>query len=388
MKILHTSDWHLGHALYGYDRTEEQQAMLDQMAAIVGEEQPDVFVLAGDVYHTAQPSAAVQTMFANALLRIQEACPSMAIVMTAGNHDSGSKHEIFRLPWQRLGVYAVGGLDREAEGHLVEVKDKGFVVAVPYVNERNMPEGFCQDLLRRVEERNTEGLPVVLTAHTTVLGCDSAGHDFATELTVGGIDAMALEDFGDGYDYLALGHIHRAQFVSRGEKTARYSGTPLAVSFDENYPHTVSVVEIGRHGDEPQVREIEIVNPLPLVTLPTEGFASWEESKAELAQFPPDIRAYIRLNVRIDDFLPVEANFEAQELTRDKECRFCHINVSREAARQADGERVMTVQEFQSESPEDIARRYAEDMGVDFDEELQELFGEVVALVNDDLRNT
>ena len=65
MKILHTSDWHLGHTLYNYDRTEEQLAMLEQMASIVEEQKPDVFLLCGDVYHTSQPSAAVQTMLSD-----------------------------------------------------------------------------------------------------------------------------------------------------------------------------------------------------------------------------------------------------------------------------------------------------------------------------------
>ena len=82
MKILHTSDWHLGHTLYNYDRTEEQKSMLQQMEDIVKEEKPDVFLLCGYVYHTAQPSAAVQTMFTEALVRIHDAHPGMTIVIT------------------------------------------------------------------------------------------------------------------------------------------------------------------------------------------------------------------------------------------------------------------------------------------------------------------
>ena len=93
MKILHTSDWHLGHTLYNYDRTEEQLSMLQQIEDIVHNEQPDVFLLCGDVYHTSQPSASVQTMFTDALVQIHHACPSMTIVVTAGNHDSGTKQQ-------------------------------------------------------------------------------------------------------------------------------------------------------------------------------------------------------------------------------------------------------------------------------------------------------
>lgn len=387
MKILHTSDWHLGHVLYGYDRTNEHQAMLEQMVEIVKEEKPDVFLLCGDVYHTSQPSAAVQTMLTDGMVSIHNAHPQMKIVMTAGNHDSGTKHEIFRTPWRALGVYAVGQLEKEnPDEHIIEVPGKGYVIAVPYANERNIPDGFFQQLLDRVAERNTEGLPVVLTAHTTVKGCDFTGHDHATEYSVGGIDSFELEQMGEGYDYLALGHIHHEQFVHSGKHNVRYCGTPLAVSFDETFPHSVSMVEIGKHGEKPVVKRIEIENPRPLVTLPTEGAASWEEAKSLLEEFPDDIPAYIRLNVEIDDFLPVEANAEASSLVKSKQCRFCYINAKKKKAGQSEA-KVLTVQEFQSENPVEIAKRYAEYSGISFDEELESMFKEAMAMVADDSRN-
>ena len=387
MKLLHTSDWHLGHTLYNYDRTEEQRSMLEQMVGIVEEQKPDVFLLCGDVYHTSQPSAAVQTMLTDGMVSIHNAHPQMKIVMTAGNHDSGSRHEIFRTPWRALGVYAIGQLEKEnMDEHIIEVTGMGYVIAVPYANERNIPDGFFQQLLDRVAERNTEGLPVVLTAHTTVKGCDFKGHDFASEYTVGGIDSLELEQMGEGYDYLALGHIHHEQFVHSGKHNVRYSGTPLAVSFDENFNHSVSMVEIGRHGDTPTIEKIEIVNPRPLVTIPTEGVASWEEAKKLLEKFPDDIPAYIRLNVEIDDFLPVEANEEAASLVKGKQCRFCHINAKRKIAGQGEA-KVLTVQEFQSENPVEIAKRYAEYSGVSFDEELESMFKEAMDMVVDDSRN-
>jgi len=387
MKILHTSDWHLGHTLYNYDRTEEQRSMLDQMVGIVEEQKPDVFLLCGDVYHTTQPSAAVQTMLSESLVRIHDAHPQMTIVMTAGNHDSGSKHEIFRTPWQALKVYAIGQLEKgHLEEHIVEVPGKGFIIAVPYANERSIPEGLFQALLDMVAARNTDGLPVIMTAHTTVKGCDFRGHDHATEYTVGGIDALELAQMGEGYDYLALGHIHHGQFVHSGKHNVRYSGTPLPVSFDENYAHSVSMVEIGKHGDKPAISEIEIENRHPLVTLPTEGMASWEEAKELLAKFPDDIPAYIRLNVEIDDFLPVEAHAEAVSMTKDKQCRFCFINAKRKVVSPGEAQ-VLTVQEFQSKEPIEIARRYAEYAGVTFDDDMEEMFNEAMEMVANDERN-
>lgn len=386
MKILHTSDWHLGHVLYNYDRTEEQAAMLLKMADIVREEKPDVFLLCGDVYHTSQPSAAVQTMFANAVVKIHDANPTMPIIITAGNHDSSSKHEIFRVPWTALHVYTIGSIPAERRDDLiVEIPGKGFVIAVPYVNERNLPEGLFQQLLDDVAERNTQGLPVIMTAHTTVSNCDYTGNDNATGYTVGGIDYYDLKKMGTGYDYLALGHIHHAQFIKGSDHRARYSGTPLPISFDETFKHTVSIVEVDKHGGQPKVREIEIPIQRPLVTLPARGAATWEEAKKLLADFPDDEEAYIRLNVEVEDFLPVEANNEAHMLTEKKKCRFCIINVQRKADRKNDIQ-TMSVQEFKTEHPIDIAKRYAKDMGIEFNDDMKELFEEALTDVNQESR--
>ena len=377
MKILHTSDWHLGHTLYNYDRTEEQTDMLQQIIETVKCEKPDLFLLSGDVYHTAQPSAGVQTLFTEAIVKIHDAHPGMSIIMTAGNHDSGTKHEIFRTPWQALKVYSIGNLNKEnPQSHIIEIPGKAFVIAIPYCYERSIPEGFFQDLLHQVEKRNTAQLPVIMMAHTTVKGCDFKGHDNATELTVGGIDSLEISDLGNGYDYLALGHIHHEQWIRGSHHRIRYSGSPIPVSFDENYEHSISLVTINKHGDEPQLQKIAIKNKHPLVTLPTDDFATWEEAKQLLQNFPKDIAAYIRLNVEIDDFLPAEANQEAVNLTEDKICRFCVINTRRKQKANAQ-QKAMTVQEFQAEEPIDIARRYAEDCGIPFDEDLIDMFKEI-----------
>ena len=386
MKILHTSDWHLGHNLYGYDRTEEQTHMLQQIIDIAREEKPDVFLLSGDVYHTAQPSSAIQTLFAQTIVKIHEAHPAMTIIVTAGNHDSGIKHEIFRIPWQTLNVYAIGNLDKEhPETHIVEVPGKGYVIAIPYCYERSIPEGFFQELIDEVKERNVSQTkesnnekekPVVMMAHTTVKGCDFQGHDNASEYTVGGIDSLDISDLGEGYDYLALGHIHHEQWIRGSHHHIRYAGSPLPVSFDENYEHSVSIIDIPQHGGEVKLRKIPIENPHPLVTLPAEGTVAWEEAKELLQQFPDDIPAYIRLNVEIEDFLPVEANQEATQLVKDKQCRFCLINAKRKDSKKGE-QKAMTVQEFQSESPIDIARRYAEDCNITFDESMTKMFNEI-----------
>lgn len=379
--MLHTSDWHLGHALYGYDRSEEQAAMLRQMREIVERERPDVFLISGDVYHTAQPSAAVQKMFAEEMVALHAVHPEMHIVVTAGNHDSASRHEIFRTPWLSINVHALGTVDPEhPEKHIIHIPEKGFIAAVPYCHERNLPDGFFQSVLDEVKLRNRDNLPVVMAAHTTIGGCDYTGHENSSEYTAGGIDSLDISQLGEGYDYLALGHIHRAQFVHTGRHNVRYCGTPLPVSFDETYPHSVSIVRIGGRGERPEVTTIEVENPRPLVTLPAHGTADWEEAKRLLADFPDDSRAYVRLSVHTPDFLPSDAFITATGICAEKACRFCQINVKRTENSPTDA-KALTVQEFQEADPMEIAARYAEDRGIDFDEEMREMFREAMRRV-------
>lgn len=396
MKILHTSDWHLGHQLDNVDRTEEQMSMIQQMTDIVQKHKPDVFLICGDVYHTSTPSAAVQTMFSEAMVKLHKANPNMTIVVTAGNHDSGTKHDIFRTPWKALNVHTIGTLDKDnLDAHIVEVPNKGFVAAVPYTYERNIPEGYFQKLLDRVAERNTTGkLPVILTAHTTVNGCDFGGHDHITTrklkdsedsvTTVGGIDAVNINFFGQGYDYLALGHIHHDQFVHTGHHNVRYSGTPIAVSFDETHPHTVTLVKIDSHGEQltdKNFQTIEIKNPHPLVTLPTDGFTSLDAAIEKLEQYPDDIPAYIRLNVEIENYLPSGSDERARKTITDnnKRCTFIRINSKRKIADAHGNENSqegMNIDEFLKMAPIDLLKQYAADSQLTFDEEMQGLFNE------------
>jgi exonuclease SbcD len=379
MKIIHTSDWHLGHMLYGFDRTVEQWAMLEQMVQIVREHKPDVFLISGDVYHTSQPSAAVQTLFSDAMVSLHQAHPEMYIVVIAGNHDSASKHEIFTTPWKALHVYAIGNLYKDnLENHMVEVPGKGYVLAVPYAYRRNIPDGFFQDLIDNVKSN----LPIVLMAHTTVKGADFTGHDTKYDDQIGGIDYVEVEKMGEGYDYLALGHIHKAQYIHTGNHNVRYSGTPIPISFDENYPHTVSLVEVEK-GKTPQLKEIEIHNPYQLVTLPKEGYATWEDVKDLLREFPDDVQAYVRLNILIEGFPPVNALDEARQIAENKACRVCYIH-SKQINESAEVGETLTVQQLQQMSPLEIASNYAATQGVVFSEEMIDMFKEVLALTEID----
>ena len=378
MKILHTSDWHLGHILYGYDRREEQAHMLRQMAKIVKKEKPDLFLLCGDVFHTSQPSAGVNKMFVSAISEIRKNNPEMTIVIIAGNHDSGTRHEVFSELWEEFNVHTLGTMHVEnPDDHIIEMSGIGYVIAIPYVHPRLLPEGFIQALLDRVSEMNTAGLPVVMTGHTTISHSKFKGHDDVTEYSVGGIDGIEISELGEGYDYLALGHIHQRQFLDPAQAKVRYSGSPMAVSFDEEIIHTVSIVNIAKRGDLPVTTEIEITNPRPLITLPAEGTVTWERARELLKEYPSKEKSYLRLKVEVEDFLPAGANDEAYQLTRDKKCRFCVINTERKSVTKSNS-RAFSVQEFKSQLPVDIFRRYMEETGGTFDEEIESMFKEVL----------
>ena len=383
MKIIHTSDWHLGHALYNYSREEEQADMLRQMTRIVEEEKPDAFVISGDVYDTMQPSASVQTMLADALVEIHRANPSMLIVCIAGNHDSGSRHTIYRTPWKALGVEMVGNISRDSrlEDYIFKVEGKGYIVAVPFAADRFMPEDVFVSLQEMVAEMNKEEqLPVFLSAHLAVARCDYRGHDMSTDENIGGLGCQELNVFGEGYDYIALGHIHKYQKLD-SDGRIYYCGTPIAMSFDEVYRgnrHCVMLVECEAHGAIPQVTPLEINNPRPLVNIPQEGFAEWEEVKREFTNYPDNIPSYIRLNVEVENYLTSGANDEASMIASEKDCRFCIINAKRKESLQKEKERkVFTTSEFKQLDTTDVARMWIESKGDTFDDEMKEIIEEV-----------
>ena len=390
MKLIHTSDWHLGHELFTYDRSEEQLSFLEQLREIVREEQPDALVVSGDIYHTSTPSNTTMRLFTNGLDQIRMACPTMQLVVTAGNHDSSSRLEVTRSIWEHLHVSIVGRIQRTPTGidwdrHLIPIHSVageliGWIVAMPHVFPANYPgfeEGipreerprhFFQALGKRLCERNETHLPVVLMAHLAVAGSDTTGHDESR----GGMDYVEMGLFDAiPYDYLALGHIHCPQNVC-GTR-ARYCGSPLAVSFDETYPHSVTVVEIDAAGSVPRIRLHPIQNPWPLKTWPEEA-VEIEKAFQLLETFPADEPCYLRLHVKRKDVVPTYALERAISLTASKQCRFCRFLWEESQHTAAGSARPLDVDQFQSLSPVEVAERYYQDTyGEEMDAELRQL---------------
>ena len=386
-KFIHTSDWHLGQSFYGYDRSDEQRDFLRQLAAIVAEQQPDALLVSGDVYHTPSPSSSTVSLYVKSMLEIHDACPTMSIIVIAGNHDSAARLESDSLLWELAGVRVIGGIARNDDGtanldrHLVPVGNRGIVAAVPFSYPASFPQvpgksverdlrqaTYFQALLDRAASKYPSDMPVVLMAHLAVLGIDTTGHDSAVLM-----DAVALADLGTGYDYAALGHIHHPQQPS---PHARYCGTPLAVSFDEQCQHAVSLVEIDAHGSAPVISSLPIKNIKPLHTIPAKEPAGFDTVMEHLQALSGTENAYVRLNVLVDGQLPHDAQTRAAEVLEQKSCRYCCIKRNVTATARQRGTQ-MHLEELSAKLPLDVANQFFTDKtGQAMSDLQQEMFNE------------
>ena len=179
-------------------------------------------------------------------------------------------------------------------------------------------KAYHQALLDKVARRNCEGLPVIMSAHLAVAKADIVGQ-FDSPLSFHPIDNM-----GHGYDYLALGHIHKAQpFTAGVNGVARYAGSPFAMSFDELREHSVTVVDIEGHNCKPLIT-VEKVTPLrPLVNYNIDNPLSLDKTIESLHELDNNDDIYLRVYVSFDHRIDGDAKMRLAESVRDKKARFC-----------------------------------------------------------------
>ena len=365
MKIIHTSDWHLGARLYNYDWTDEEEHFFGQLSAVVAQEQPDALVISGDIFHSGVPGNDVAKRFTERLLDVQTKCPAMETVVIAGNHDSYSRLVVDEALWRRFRVHVFGTPAEDEAGkavfaeNVVEIPGKGLIAAVPFCHPRNFPtvEGekdYFAALAKYVKER-ANGLPTVLMAHLAVKGdLDFRGHDKA--FVIGGEECVDAETLGAGYDYVALGHIHCPQWIKGDRKVARYCGTPRAIHFDETCDHGVDMVTV-EAGKEPELRT-EVFKPLyALVTLGGEEGVAFEEALNQVAEAVLPDGTYIRLNVRLgsDELSGPDWTERARKACNVKGFRFCVNNPIRtESPGKKETKKMLTMEELKELSDDEV----------------------------------
>ena len=268
MKFFHLSDLHIGLKLFNRDLREDQEYILRQITDIAVREQPQAVVIAGDIYDKAVPSAEAVEVFDRFIAGLNSALPDTAVMMIAGNHDSGPRINCFRSVLSRQNVYMIGQPPR-VEGEQIEkviLKDESGPVnfyLLPFVrpsmvkqltgvDENGNNLSYNEALHRLIgREEIDPSQRNVIVSHQFYLpsGTDAeAVERMDSEVrTVGNIDQISA-DILEQFDYAALGHIHKP--MKAGSEFIRYCGTPLACSVSEaGHKKGIIMVELGDKGD-------------------------------------------------------------------------------------------------------------------------------------------
>ncbi|WP_094510801.1 exonuclease SbcCD subunit D [Synechococcus sp. MW101C3] len=334
MRLLHTSDWHLGRSFHGVSLLEEQAAAISRIAELAREHAVDAVLIAGDLYDRAIPPAEAVALFNDALARLSAG--GTAVVAIAGNHDSHVRVSVYDPLLSAFNITVRGDVGRAQEPVLVTPRAGGTPVAIyplPYLEPavvgpalagapvRLRHEEVTRLAIERIHADRRERPPhrSVLVAHTFVAGGETSESE--RELTIGNVDRVSVAAF-EGFDYVALGHLHASQQLD-GPRIA-YSGTPLAYSFsEEHHVKSVRIVELAADGT-PTVQVVPLEVGRPLCTLrgpidelcgdPRHAAASEARVRAILTDDSLPLQAMARLRARFPHI--AELRHEPPELAR------------------------------------------------------------------------
>lgn len=278
MKILHTSDWHVGRKIRGRDRSEEHRAVLAEIVGVAADNQVDLTLVAGDMFDSGSPTAAAEEVVWRALLDLSAVAP---VVVVAGNHDNAARIDAVAPLLEMGNVTAVGNPRRPGDGGTVLLEKTGFRVAMlPFVSQRgivkaeqimgNDPDqnaAAFQDRLGRIIEGLTEGMDDgavnVLVSHLTVFGASQGGGERDAHIFGYAIPSSA---FPGHLSYVALGHLHRQQRVPH-PGAVWYSGSPLQLDFGEVDDRKGVLLVDAEAGKPSRVTEVPLSAGKRLVTV-------------------------------------------------------------------------------------------------------------------------
>jgi exonuclease SbcD len=284
MRILHTSDWHVGKVLKGRPRLDEHIRVLAQVVEIARQERPDLVVVAGDLYDMAAPPPDATRVVTRALSALRQT--GAQVVAIGGNHDNGPALDALR-PWADAAGITLRGSVRDNPDELLvtgttEGGERWQLVALPFLSQRyavraaEMYELSAAEasqtyadhiarLIAKLSERFTEpGVVNLLTAHLTVVGASTGGGERDAHTVMG--YAVPATVFPSNAHYVALGHLHRSQQVI-GPCPVRYCGSPLAIDFgEEENVCSVAVVDVAAD-KAARVRDLPVTSARTLRTV-------------------------------------------------------------------------------------------------------------------------
>lgn len=387
MRLLHTSDWHLGQTLHNFDRGYEHGRFLDWLVETLAAESIDVLLIAGDIFDNANPSAAAHRQLYRFLQQAKARVPHLQVVVIAGNHDSPGRLEAPTPLLEAHGTVVVGNVARTPDGEvdverlLVPLRRRdgtvgAWCLAIPFLRPGDVPRAVSVDaesgldpylhgttLLYRqafalAQSRRTGGEAIVAMGHCHMVDGQSS-QDSERRIVIGGTEALPASMFDPQVAYVALGHLHLAQRVG-GHEHRRYCGSPLPLSFSEvGYQHQVLRIDL----DGPAVAA---VTPLPvpravqLLRVPAQPAPLDEVLAAlealELPDAPQYEQPFLEVRVLLDGPEPgLRGRVEAA--LAGKPVRLAKIEPTRRHAASDPAEQALTLDQLARLQPDDIFRR-------------------------------
>ncbi|MGO4911686.1 exonuclease SbcCD subunit D C-terminal domain-containing protein [Leeuwenhoekiella sp. W20_SRS_FM14] len=318
MKILHTADWHIGKKLHKHYLHADFELFITWLTGIMRDEKIELLLISGDVFDLANPSAEARRQYYLALKKLSQL--NCKIIITGGNHDSPSMLDAPREILEALNVHIIGGMPQELSDCLIPVNNKQgelelVVAAIPFLRDsdiRSAEEGVVYD--NRIEairkgiettftqaevlcKQNFPGLPAVAMGHLYAAGIESS--DSERDIQIGNQAAFQASQFGDYFNYVALGHIHKPQRVTAAIPTF-YSGSPLPLSFSERKDEKRVLILDTATGFEPTSIGIPAFRKLNKVS------GSLDEIKAKLSNLTAEGDLINLIEVEL-----LEENFDA-----------------------------------------------------------------------------
>lgn len=322
MKIIHTSDWHLGQSFFTQSRKYEHQCFLSWLLALIAREQIDALIVAGDIFDTGTPPSYAREMYNQFVVDIQQL--GCRLVVLGGNHDSVAMLNESKPLLARLNTHVIASTGLELDEQVVELPARNgnpaaILCAVPYIRPRDVLQSqagesgtdkrqalgeaikahYASLYARAVAKRDAAGgeLPIIATGHLTALGVTKS--ESTRDIYIGTLEAFAADGFPPA-DYIALGHIHRPQMVAKSEHI-RYSGSPIYLSFDElNSRKQVVMVEFNGAARK-SITPVDVPVFQPMTTL-TGNLAQLEQDIKSL-DTAGDRPTWLCLQVDSDDYL-------------------------------------------------------------------------------------
>ncbi len=309
MKILHTSDWHLGHTLHEHSREHEHLVFLDWLLDTLKAEQIEAMIISGDIFDSANPSAQSQKIWYGFLAAANRLMPDLEIIAIGGNHDSAARLSAPAPLLESMRIHVTGGLPYLEQGGIdwerlifpLRNRDgsvEAFVIAVPFLRPADLPPGpadiedaVIDGVRRRYAEAvnaarllRREGQALITTGHCYLSG--TALSELSERKILGGNQhALPVEIFDKDITYMALGHLHLAQTVG-GFEHIRYSGSPLPLSVSEiHYTHQVCLVNI-EQGRCISVKSLPVPRPVEFVRIPSTGLIPIDSLLLRIAALP------------------------------------------------------------------------------------------------------